>query len=65
MLCGGIEGVAENISPLAGTHQWPRALSILLASVLQHTLFTMLEKTCLESNPAPLGKQELVQLPSK
>lgn len=28
-------------------------------------LFAMPKKTHLESNPEPLGKQELVQLPSK
>lgn len=68
MLCGGIEGiegVAENISPVIGTHQWSCALSILLAFVLQHALFAMPKKTRLESNPSPLGKQELAQLPSK
>lgn len=59
----GLEGVAENISPLVGTHQWSCALSILSAFCFSTPCLS--KKTHLERNPAPLGKQELVQLPSK
>lgn len=65
MLCGQTEGAAENIFPLVGAHQLSHALSILFAFVLQHTLFLRPKKIHLESNPAPLGKQKIVQFPSK
>lgn len=65
MLCGQTEGAAENISPLVGAHQLSHTLSILFAFGLQHTLFLMPKKIHLESKPAPLGKQKLVQLPCK